>query len=729
MAPAHAPGAVLTVILLIGACRVLLSLVYLDERLVAGNVQTPYDPPISGSEVLHRNVKEQEPDFVNDAGKDGEHNLNDLMDKGRGDSHWKDADLNVKKDEVKKDEVKKDEVKTEKLSLSARKVLEFETKLKKLKGKWLHEKLQFWTPSVAKMCQNGGEGLYLLTVVNSEPLKANQREAIRETWGSQRSVDGENVQTLFMVGHPTSKAIEDSLEKKVIEECDNKGDVIGTSVIEPKKLSTPSTLRILATFKYVLTHCPLVKYVSIGPENLFVDQENMIKYLKALNNPTSLYLGRVRKDGKPQRDAKYKDYVDLKTYKPEAYPKYCVGGAGFVVSTQFIQDAYLKSMSMAVETMGFNIGDVYLGMIALNLKVWPKYKDSFLKLGGDADYCDLKGTITLGGFGTEDLMRSVWRNHSLEVVCSNPIPNVTDIEHWTGKMDNSAYFSKVLKLIHHPKKTCWKNPKTKQAPYLLALVSSMPEHFELRAAIRKTWAAPDYMTKTNSKTLFILGKSRGMTTGMQDAIDEEARQNSDIIQADFLESFHNLTLKVILGLRWVSTNCKQASFIYKGDDDMLVNFERITGHLQSLPRNQSQNLFLGHMMGLSPVVREKSKYQVLRSQYPFKYFLPYFSGGGYIMSSAAVKGMYDMTRTTKLIPIDDAYAGILAFRSKTKINLNAASSKYFITTGSRKDACFLRKAFNLHGFKRTDFMKETWAEFMDQSTTCEEPNKLVPKHH
>ena len=703
MASFNVLRAFMAIIMLVGAVRVLLSLVYLDERMVA-IVQTPYLIP---TEVKRHNMEEHVK-----TEQDSGHALNDLLEKfqeGEKAAPRQEMDLKVEIDAAK--------------SEAAKKVSYLETRLKKLKGKWLHEKLKFWTPTGSKSCPMAGDGLYLLSVINSEPLNALQRRAIRTTWGSQRSVEGENVTSVFMVGHPTSAGTATSLKNKITLEYETYGDVIGTHVIKPKRLTTASTMRILATFKWVLINCPLVQYVFIGPENIFVHQVNLIKYLKSLNNPKHLYLGRVRKDGKPQRDPLNKDFVDVKTYRPEMYPKYCVGGAGFVVSTQFIHDVYLKSVTVEIKTQNFVLGDVYLGMMALNLKIWPKYKDSFRKQGGDADYCDLRDTITLGGLGSEYLMKSVWRNHNMVVEhCPNAIPNATEIEQWTRKVDNRGYFNTVLKFIHHPKKTCWKDPKTRTAPYLLALVSSMPEHFELRQAIRQTWASPDYMTKTDSKTLFILGKSPGMSVGIQEAVDDEARLNGDILQADFLESFHNLTLKVILGLRWVTVNCKQVSFIYKGDDDMLVNFERITDHLKSLPSNQSLRLFFGHMMGLSPVVRQKSRYQVLRSQYPFKYFLPYFSGGGYIMSLSAVRDMYTMTLSTKIIPIDDAYVGILAYRSRS-INLSAASSKYFITTGSRKDACDLRQAFNTHGFKTTSVMKETWAAFRDESSQCEEESK------
>ncbi|XP_022080830.1 uncharacterized protein LOC110973918 [Acanthaster planci] len=727
MAFPHDLGAFMTIILILGASRVLLSLVYLDERLLT-SVQEPYTFPTK-SPLVKRHEDEKRTALESDqseSNEDNERALNELRQKFNKDEGVappiKEIDLQLQNNEQKSGKFLNHS--------AAMKISEFQTRLSRLKSTELHNELKFWTKASSETCPNFGQDLYLLSIVNTEPLRVKQRDAIRATWGALRSADRENIKSVFVVGHQTSKGTAESLKTKIQEEDARYSDVIGADVIEPKMLTTVSTMRILAEFKWVLLNCPLVKYIFIGPDDLFVDLVKMVKHLKDLKEPKNLYLGRVRKNGKPQRDPKMADYIGFDAYQPESYPKYCVGGAGFVVSAKFVLNAYLKSVVMATKAKVFHLGDVYLGMLALNLKVWPKYKDSFLKLGGDADYCDLRDTITLGGFDSDYLMKSVWSNHSKVVSnCPNALPNATEIEIWTGKINNKQYFDTVFKLLHNPKKACWKNPQTSRAPFLLGLVSSMPRNFELRAAIRQTWAAPDYMKETNSKTLFILGKSRGMPVATQRAVDQEARLNHDILQADFLESFHNLTLKVILGLKWVSNNCKQATFIYKGDDDMLVNFQRITGHLRSLPSNQSERLFLGHMMENSPVVRKESKYQVLRSQYPFKYFLPYFSGGGYIMSAAAVRDMNKMTLTTKLIPIDDAYAGILAFRSKKRIDLSDASSKQFITTGSLRDACYLREAFNLHGFKNTSVMKKTWKDFRDPSKQCEDPKEQVHRKH
>ena len=46
---------------------------------------------------------------------------------------------------------------------------------------------------------------------------------------------------------------------------------------------------------------------------------------------------------------------------------------------------------------------------------------------------------------------------------------------------------------------------------------------------------------------------------------------SDIIQAKFVDSYANLTVKSIALIRWVVDYCSQAEFMLKADDDMYIN--------------------------------------------------------------------------------------------------------------------------------------------------------------
>lgn len=71
----------------------------------------------------------------------------------------------------------------------------------------------------------------------------------------------------------------------------------------------------------------------------------------------------------------------------------------------------------------------------------------------------------------------------------------------------------------------------------------MPKHVAMRDAIRQTWLNPVYWDFSNRGAnvlihpLFLLGTQRGFD------LTDEARENNDILQYDFIESHYNLTVK------------------------------------------------------------------------------------------------------------------------------------------------------------------------------------------
>jgi len=56
------------------------------------------------------------------------------------------------------------------------------------------------------------------------------------------------------------------------------------------------------------------------------------------------------------------------------------------------------------------------------------------------------------------------------------------------------------------------------------------------------------------------------------AIKYENCLYQDIIQEEFFDSYRNLTYKVAMTLKWISTYCPQASYILKTDDDMIFEY-------------------------------------------------------------------------------------------------------------------------------------------------------------
>jgi len=76
-------------------------------------------------------------------------------------------------------------------------------------------------------------------------------------------------------------------------------------------------------------------------------------------------------------------------------------------------------------------------------------------------------------------------------------------------------------------------------------------------------------------------------------LNAEFQKHRDLVQGNFIDSYKNLTLKAVLGLRWMSQYCGQAPFAIKTDDDTFLNiFEMV--RLMTENANKSRVRSLPH---------------------------------------------------------------------------------------------------------------------------------------
>ncbi|GIY37661.1 lactosylceramide 1,3-N-acetyl-beta-D-glucosaminyltransferase, partial [Caerostris extrusa] len=125
---------------------------------------------------------------------------------------------------------------------------------------------------------------------------------------------------------------------------------------------------------------------------------------------------------------------------------------------------------------------------------------------------------------------------------------------------------------------------------LLVLVPSAIDHFTERRTIRRTWGSVSNQPHGPMRLGFVLGTTSNSTE--EDLIMNESEIFGDIIQADFQDTYRNLTTKSVLMLKWVSKHCAHAQYFLKADDDTFVNIHVLTDILQKPPFTE-QDKFIG----------------------------------------------------------------------------------------------------------------------------------------
>ncbi|XP_026005566.1 lactosylceramide 1,3-N-acetyl-beta-D-glucosaminyltransferase B [Astatotilapia calliptera] len=264
-------------------------------------------------------------------------------------------------------------------------------------------------------------------------------------------------------------------------------------------------------------------------------------------------------------------------------------------------------------------------------------------------------------------------------------------------------FSNFQYLMDHPNKCVGKDV------LLLLFVKTSPENIERRTAIRSTWGNETYIQNTlgvTVKVVFVLGAvqtkkteplwSKRSGVGFQDQLIQENRLHGDLIQQDFLDSFHNLTLKLIMQFHWMHSRCPHARFLMTADDDIFVHMPNLVSYLQDVSSRGVKDFWIGRVHRGAPPIRDKeSKYYVSYEMYPWVTYPDYTAGAAYVVSSDVAEKIYHATLTLNAsIYIDDVFMGICA----NTVGVSPQEHTYFSGEGKAPyHPCIYAKMMTSHG--------------------------------
>eukprot|EP00088_Acartia_fossae_P005903 TRINITY_DN12674_c0_g1_i4.p1 TRINITY_DN12674_c0_g1~~TRINITY_DN12674_c0_g1_i4.p1 ORF type:complete len:309 (+),score=19.49 TRINITY_DN12674_c0_g1_i4:333-1259(+) len=281
---------------------------------------------------------------------------------------------------------------------------------------------------------------------------------------------------------------------------------------------------------------------------------------------------------------------------------------------------------------------------------------------------------------------------------------------------------------------------------ILALVMSAPHNWRDRQVVRNTWAK-QLSSNVTTKVVFIMGRyttdtsiphhippkdEEGKTISehvMGSRLLEEHDKYKDIIMADFLDTYLNLTLKTSFGLKWIGKHCPQAEVILKIDANVFLHAENLLEYLENVAYQSAEILsqgskrpvdyfMVGNRWDKAPSNRQKtSKYFLPIKFYKYKRLPPFLRGMAYIFSGSLLECLYDCILRTEYIPGEDVFlTGLCASRDlKLKLTHHNGFWRGPVTVGGNK-TCQLNNAVAVHDFE-ADVMKKIY-ETLEDGVTC-----------
>ncbi|KAL3205526.1 hypothetical protein MRX96_040816 [Rhipicephalus microplus] len=216
-------------------------------------------------------------------------------------------------------------------------------------------------------------------------------------------------------------------------------------------------------------------------------------------------------------------------------------------------------------------------------------------------------------------------------------------------------------------------PRVACPRYLAVVVCSAVDNFEHRAAIRVTWGRDVSADKGTGRVLSrrqtrgdtVTGTQKRAPIGIterpkgqyvQSRLNNESALHKDLIQADFRDTYRNLTVKT--------------------DDDMFVNVEKLMRFLKAYGENRTRPFLAGYVaQGRKTVRRAGSKWYMPLAVYEPDWLPSYIHGSGYVVSRDAVRPLFTEALATSFLYVEDIFlTGVVA----QKVGIELTNSRCFI---------------------------------------------------
>lgn len=253
--------------------------------------------------------------------------------------------------------------------------------------------------------------------------------------------------------------------------------------------------------------------------------------------------------------------------------------------------------------------------------------------------------------------------------------------------------------IINPKLKCVNEDGTLRLVYI---VKSAMNNFHRRLAIRHSWGFEKRFSDVPIRTVFVLGVDKD-NPKLQRQIEDEHNKFGDIVQAEFIDTYFNNTLKTMVGFKWAVNYCSNSRFYFFSDDDFYISTKNVLRfvrnpaeypgyleipvtavgnhtvlgwkndiHLSKIQTSRELNqvmdidlpedvkLFAGYAFVSSPHRHQSSKWYTSLSEYPYHMWPPYLTAGSYIVSKQALLDLYYASYYTKYFRFDDIYLGLVA---------------------------------------------------------------------
>lgn len=209
--------------------------------------------------------------------------------------------------------------------------------------------------------------------------------------------------------------------------------------------------------------------------------------------------------------------------------------------------------------------------------------------------------------------------------------------------------------------------------FLLIAIRTIYSHIERRKTLRESFHLKPNLGLNDEivvKHVFLFGNTGNPS--VEKLIRKESNEYRDILQADYIESYSNLTYKSVMAWKWCIDYCPNTEYVIVMNDELLFDIGKVLLFLIN-------DLIMGHVddhfaicfpIGNGAVIHFRMKqFQVLdrKIMYQGKFTPMYCHGFGYAAHITVINKLYQLSQRNTFYMPDDIWIGVMSERLRLKI--------------------------------------------------------------
>lgn len=204
------------------------------------------------------------------------------------------------------------------------------------------------------------------------------------------------------------------------------------------------------------------------------------------------------------------------------------------------------------------------------------------------------------------------------------------------------------------------------SPLLIGLATTTPREKEQRQAIRESWGKKT----TRFRLIFLFGV--GWTHREQEILYAESILHGDILQENYIDSYFNLSLKVLSGFRWSSRKCPKVPYVLRTAIDNYNNIDGMIKRLASQPVWPVGIMGYCFVDGMGTIRDRNNKWYVHPKEFNASGYPPYCIGTSFLLSAETVRAILNTAPNVPHFVMEDVYFGMVlkvALKSKSTVQV------------------------------------------------------------